>query len=59
MTIDQRIKFIISNTATLVTQLTELKTLQERLREAQIVTMQQTLTPGSSDIEEFETAKYH
>lgn len=58
MTSDQRIESIISSTATLVTQLTELKTLQEQLRLAQMVMMQQTLA-SKSQSENFELTKYH
>jgi hypothetical protein len=57
MTSDQRIEFIIGSAAALVAQLTELKTLQEQLRQARKAMMYQTLASGS--VEEIETAEYH
>ena len=58
VTRDQRIELLISSTATLVAQLTELKIMEEQLRQAREAVIPQTLAQASK-LKGFETAKYH
>jgi hypothetical protein len=57
MTTDQRIELLVTSTATLVAQLTELKTLEEQLRQARKAMMLQT-SASPPEIRGFETVKY-